>query len=279
MRKAESEVTKMRPADIKIGDRVRKDLGDIDALVRDIEEIGLLQPVVVTLDGTLIAGARRLQAWSRSSHARDHIPVHRVDLAAIVRGEFSENFMRKQFTPSEAVAIKREIEVLLKKHGKDLQRAHGGTTHGKKSQCPQTHWRTDDEIAKTIGLGRSSLRKAEAVVVAAARDPERFSKFAEQMDRTGKVDRAFNMLRWSVEKFSRKDREKLELSVFDEKLLPGRSVGSARAADVIRNAHFWGYLAEHMGVPPDASMSLREFEKPSLIRKALDFADQKDTTI
>lgn len=277
MSKAESEVTKMRPADIKIGERVRKDLGDIDGLVRDIEEIGLLQPVVVTLDGLLIAGVRRLQAWLRSSHARNPIPVHRVDLAAIVRGEYSENVMRKNFTPSEAVAMKREIESFLKPAAKLNQRMHGGTTHGRKSTVIKKI-STADEAAKYCGLSRGSLRKAEAIIVASEHDPFRYGQLVLEMDRTGKIDRAFNKLSSRTQGFSRKDRSALGLSIFSETLLPARTIGSATCRDVVRNARFWGYLAEHISVPPNHAMTVREFVKPLLIREAFDYADRKEPT-
>ena len=47
---------------IVIGERHRKDMGDVASLAKSIHEIGLLHPVVVTPDGTLIAGARRIAA-------------------------------------------------------------------------------------------------------------------------------------------------------------------------------------------------------------------------
>ena len=47
---------------IQIGERRRKDMGDIDALARSIGDVGLLHPVVVTPKGDPIAGARRLEA-------------------------------------------------------------------------------------------------------------------------------------------------------------------------------------------------------------------------
>ena len=47
---------------IKIGQRFRREMGDIDALGRSIEEIGLLHPIVVTQHGQLLAGRRRLEA-------------------------------------------------------------------------------------------------------------------------------------------------------------------------------------------------------------------------
>ncbi|MEM2159746.1 MAG: ParB N-terminal domain-containing protein [Candidatus Nitrosotenuis sp.] len=47
---------------IKIGTRLRKDLGDISSLTSSIEQIGLLQPIVLTEDLRLVAGERRLTA-------------------------------------------------------------------------------------------------------------------------------------------------------------------------------------------------------------------------
>ncbi len=43
-------------SEIKIGNRARQDLGDIDSLARSIERLGLLQAVAVTPAGELIAG-------------------------------------------------------------------------------------------------------------------------------------------------------------------------------------------------------------------------------
>jgi ParB family chromosome partitioning protein len=47
---------------IRVGERIRKDMGDIDALAASIEALGLLQPIVVSPDGRLILGERRLRA-------------------------------------------------------------------------------------------------------------------------------------------------------------------------------------------------------------------------
>ena len=47
---------------IRVGKRHRKTLGNVAELARNIAEVGLLHPVVVHPDGTLIAGGRRLAA-------------------------------------------------------------------------------------------------------------------------------------------------------------------------------------------------------------------------
>jgi ParB family chromosome partitioning protein len=49
-------------AEIVVGFRHRKDLGDIDELALNIQNVGLLHPVVITPDGLLLAGERRLAA-------------------------------------------------------------------------------------------------------------------------------------------------------------------------------------------------------------------------
>jgi len=49
-------------AEIHVGERHRRDMGDIDHLAASIEDVGILHPIVVTPGGELIAGQRRLQA-------------------------------------------------------------------------------------------------------------------------------------------------------------------------------------------------------------------------
>ena len=49
-------------AEIRISERIRRDMGDIAALARSIEEVGLLHPITVTPDGELLLGQRRLLA-------------------------------------------------------------------------------------------------------------------------------------------------------------------------------------------------------------------------
>lgn len=64
----------VRPiADIRVGERHRRDLGDIDALAQSIAAIGLLHPITIDTNNNLLAGARRLAACKQLG--RTHIPV------------------------------------------------------------------------------------------------------------------------------------------------------------------------------------------------------------
>src|ERR1700675_3225506 len=104
---------------IQVGFRYRRDLGDVRALADSIAEVGLLHPVVVTAEGRLIAGQRRLEAC-RSLGWTD-VAVTVVDLYQAARGEAHENLVRKDLLPSEIVALKRAIEPLERRDARERQ--------------------------------------------------------------------------------------------------------------------------------------------------------------
>ena len=51
-----------RIEEIKVGNRIRKDLGNIEPLAQSIADYGLLNPITIEPDGTLLSGQRRLAA-------------------------------------------------------------------------------------------------------------------------------------------------------------------------------------------------------------------------
>jgi len=177
-------------AAIRQGSRFRQDLGDIEGLAASIDEIGLLHPVVVRPDGTLIAGVRRLAACKLLGWRE--IPVTVVDITKILRGEHDENVCRKDFTWSEAVAIKREIEPEEKAAAKERQGTRSDKLPGKLPESSKGQSR--DKIAKATGKKARTLAKAEAVIAAAEADPQKFGKLVRDMDESGNVDRAFKQV-------------------------------------------------------------------------------------
>ena len=99
----------LRIADIKIGKRHRKDMGDLTSLADSIRRLGLLQPIGVTDDFRLVFGERRLLA-QRDILKKKTILARIVNVNSIVSGGYAKNEIRKDFTPSERVAIARAIE-------------------------------------------------------------------------------------------------------------------------------------------------------------------------
>jgi N6-adenosine-specific RNA methylase IME4 len=146
---------------IKIGKRHRRDLGDIDGLATSFRDIGLLQPIVITPDHELIAGRRRIEA--AKSLGWKSIPVHVVDIESVMRGEYDENILRKDFTVSERVAIGGKVEKLLgNRQGQRTNRLvqNFAQVKGKK---------TRELAAKKAGFGNAeTYRQAKLIVTGGA---------------------------------------------------------------------------------------------------------------
>jgi N6-adenosine-specific RNA methylase IME4 len=180
-------------ASIRISKRHRRDLGDIDELAQSIQEIGLLQPIVVTPAGTLIAGGRRLKACKALGW--DKVPITVTDIDKIARGEYAENHFRKAFTPSEYADIADELESYERAKAKARQRESEG--RGKKGRgiSPTLTGRALDKVARVIGKDRKTIQKARAVRDAAVADPERYGKLLDAMDKSGRVDGPYRRLK------------------------------------------------------------------------------------
>jgi hypothetical protein len=187
----------MNISDIKVGKRHRKDLGDIDGLAASISDVGLLQPIVVKPDGTLIAGERRRAACSLAG--KSEVPVHVVDLDEVARGEFHENVHRKNFLPSEIYSILREVEPIERALAE--QRKKAGLKRGDLKpvveNCPHGNGngngngKTRDKIAAWAGISGRTLDKLKAVAEAGEQDPERYGSLVAEMDWTGKIDHCY----------------------------------------------------------------------------------------
>jgi ParB family chromosome partitioning protein len=165
-------MAKLEISQIKVRNRYRKSLGEINSLAASIKDLGLLHPIVVRPDGRLIAGERRLAACRRLGWKT--VPVTFVDLKEVVRGEFAENAHRKDFLPSEIEAVRRAIEPYERNAVKERQRKHGGTAPGRRKHSGQistTEGRTRDRIGAFAGISGRSLAKIQAITEAADRQP------------------------------------------------------------------------------------------------------------
>lgn len=156
---------------IKVKDRFRKDYGDIEGLAKSIETLGLLQPIGIDANYRLIFGERRLKALERLG--RDKIPARVVHVPSLLQAEHAENELRKDFTPSERVAIGEAIEAELgNRQGQrtDIEPVQNfAQVEGKK---------TREVAAEAAGFGNAeTYRQAKKVVSEGAEE------LVEAMDR------------------------------------------------------------------------------------------------
>lgn len=107
-------------SDIIIGERFRKDYGDMDDFMESIREKGIVQPITLNSNLELQAGGRRCEAAKRLEMAE--IPaLIREDQGDIDDREVEliENIHRKDFTWQERAALTEEIDSLYKKNNQD----------------------------------------------------------------------------------------------------------------------------------------------------------------
>lgn len=205
--------------DIVVGDRYRKDLGDLEPLKASITELGLLHPVVIDGERRLLVGGRRLEACKQLGM----LTIPAVTAASLselrqrVMAEKDENVCREPFKPSEMGALGKKIEEFqkpiaeaakaegVKKGGRP--RKNSGQTLPKVKQPRDELKRTSAVAAAACGISREQYRKIVEVVKAAKAEPKKYSHLVEQMDRTGKVNKAYSELR-KAEKKAERDKAK-----------------------------------------------------------------------
>jgi ParB family chromosome partitioning protein len=190
-----SAVRAVQPGAIRVGERHRRDVGDIDALAASIADVGLLHPIVIDAKKNLIAGYRRLQAL-RWAMVDVTVAENAKDAAAALRAERDENTCRLDFAPSEAVALGLALEAIEKPAAETRVKA-GKADPGRNLPQGQRAPRVRDVVAPAVGMSPRTYEKAKHVVATAADRttpaPVRAAarEALAQMDETGKVDPAY----------------------------------------------------------------------------------------
>ena len=104
--------------EIKVKNRIREDLGNLDGLVESIRTNGLIEPIIVDENHTLIAGGRRLVAVKRLGWDKIEACVVQGKLSELKRLdlEMEENQYRLEFSNLELKKALKKRTSLIKKH-------------------------------------------------------------------------------------------------------------------------------------------------------------------
>lgn len=166
---------------VRVVDRHRWDLGDLQPLADSIADLGLLNPITLTRDARLIAGQRRLEACRLLGWAE--VPVRFADslddAVKLLHAERDENVCRKEMLPSELAALGDALYAIEAERAKERQRngqergratRHGLDYSGQGGN--QCGLETAAVVGGALGMSRSTyadLRSAYNV----ANDPDR----------------------------------------------------------------------------------------------------------
>lgn len=201
---ATSPTTYERPVrveSVRVLDRHRRDLGDIEALARSIRDIGLINPITLTFDGRLVAGERRLAAARLLG--LESIPARWVstldDAAERLKVERDENVCRKDMSPSELASLGAVLEE-IERPSAEARKAASLKQNRERPQAltdeaptAEPTGKTAAKVAASLGVSPRHYERIRAVHQVASdpeADPDERARAAEAldvMDRTGLV--------------------------------------------------------------------------------------------
>ena len=159
----------LKISDVKVGQRIRDEYGDMEALAESIKEHGLLHPIVVDSDYNLIAGCRRLLACERIGlteiEAKVLEDISEKELRVL---ELEENIRRKDLTELER---SKNLVELAEIKERELKKKN------EKQNCTDSvHLNNpnkigDRKVAAEIGVPPQTLRDAKQHVKAVEEFP------------------------------------------------------------------------------------------------------------
>ena len=183
------EVVEISPSEVKVAkglDRFRKDLGDIDGLVKSFQRTRQIVPIIVNRNMELIDGGRRLAACAVAGIKVKCVFEDVVDPYEMRMLELEANFHRKDFTPAEEAAAVKEL------HGLKIQKYGEGGSGGGTSDDSWDITKTAKLLGKSRGTVYNALELADLV--------EKFPqlKTAKKKSDIKKAARAFKKLNKTV---------------------------------------------------------------------------------
>ena len=173
---------RLRIADIVAGPNRRSvDEVNVRELADSIREVGLLNPITVTPDNRLVAGAHRLEAcrllgWTEIECTRLEGSSLLLQLA-----EIDENLIRNELDPISIgeLAIKRD-EILESLGQRAISGENQHSVRGGETVSPP---KTTEAIAKEIGIGKRTLQHNKQLardLVPEAKEVVRFSEITKR---------------------------------------------------------------------------------------------------
>jgi len=161
---------------IKVSDRARKEMGDLNGMEESIKERGLIQPLAVKeIDNDsfqLLAGERRYRVLERNNVTEVPVRIFPSNISnyEMKSIELAENFYRKDFEYWEYDNLVAETHELQQK------------IHGKRLPGPDQEGWTQEDTGELMGVTNASVNTAIKRANAREAFPELFEKCKTQKD-------------------------------------------------------------------------------------------------
>jgi ParB-like chromosome segregation protein Spo0J len=161
---------KYRIADIVVGDR-KRELGDTSHLAQSIKELGLLNPITIKADRTLVAGCHRLSACKALGWEEIEVNIVELDKLDAELAEIDENLIRNELhwlDRDKQIARRKQIyeeKDNILKHGGDRKSILPQIAKSKPNNSDLISSFTADtakKIGRSVDTVEQSVRRAKA---------------------------------------------------------------------------------------------------------------------
>lgn len=166
---------KIEIAKIKVGKRIRKvDISKVEELSKSIEIIGLTNPILVTKEYELVAGAHRLKACQKLGWENIECIIYDKDELHVRLAEIDENFVRNDIDYITRGELSLERDEILEKMG---LRAPSHRPNKGAPGAPLL--KTTSELAKEIGINQRTLQEEKQIAKNLSPEVKRIAKEIE----------------------------------------------------------------------------------------------------
>lgn len=178
---------KLLISEIVVDERIRKSLGDIDALATDMRVNGQIVPITVRIadDGQyhLVAGFRRMKAMEMNGETEiEAYVIVEDDEEMLLLKEISENEIRETFTRTERMNYIRQLDEFESKRAKERQGERNIPQNSAESGDSR------DKVAEKVGISHDTIAREKKIIEHKDEiDPEDFKNWDEGKLSTNKV--------------------------------------------------------------------------------------------
>lgn len=162
-KRMDSKISVLKISEIKISDN-RRSVGDISELAASIKELGLLNPITVNFDNTLIAGHHRIEAFKFLG--LDEIPAIMLDLKAIDAelAEIDENLIRNELTQLQnGRELARRKALYLMKYPETGKGSKGGWHNNKTDKLENDTVSFSSDTATKTGKSKRTTERQVSI--------------------------------------------------------------------------------------------------------------------
>ena len=136
---------------------------ELAALVDDIREHGLLDPIVLH-EGLVLDGRNRLRACELAGVEPRFVEWQQPDGMSATEWVVSVNLHRRHLTTAQRAALALDLLPRLEEEARERQREAGGAQPGPlRPETDEAKGRADEKAAALVGVGRSTVAAAKAI--------------------------------------------------------------------------------------------------------------------